>query len=386
MNNSITTEVHGYCHDQFAHLHQAFIDNFKLHNDVGAAISLVVDGELLVNLHGGYQDKLKTQPWTKDTLVNVWSTTKGVSAACFAMLVDRGVISYETRLSEYWSAFNTDEKKHITVAMLLSHQAGLCGFRKPATVNDFYNRHQAAEYFAQMQPFWTPGDGSGYHPISVGIIASEFMMKVYGKSMQEFVREDLAEAYGLDISIGLDARNYHRAAQMIAPEHLAPADIVDGMDAIQRAALDNPALHPELPNSEPWRRADIPSANGFATAESLALLYDSLARGGTLCGKRFVGAATIAQATEVQNAGGLDRVMKMPAPWACGFLRNAMNVYGPNPNAFGHSGWGGSFAFADPDAGIGFAYTMNRMGTDLVGDPRAVALVNSLYQDLSRAC
>lgn len=382
MNKTKTTDIKGTCQKEFGNLYEAFSENFKCHGETGAAIALVQNGELLVDLYAGHRDSDHTQPWQKDTLVNVWSTTKGVTATCFALLVDRGMIHYETKLSEFWDSFDTDDKRHITVAMLLSHQAGLCGFREPAVVSDFYNRREAAERLANMEPFWAPGDGSGYHPISVGILASELMVKICGKSLQEFVRDELAGTLSLDVSIGLTPDNYHRAAQMIAPFDLAPSDIVDTMDTIQRAALDNPVLHPELPNTEPWRQADIPSANGFATARSLATLYGALAYDGCIDDRQLLSVDTIKAATRIQNGGGEDRVMKMPAPWACGFLRNTMGVYGPSLNAFGHSGWGGSFAFADPDTGIGFAYTMNKMGTDLVGDPRAVALVGALYQDL----
>ncbi len=374
--------VQGSCDPQFSHLQEAFTQNFENHHEIGAAIALIKDGELLVNLYGGYRDEHQTLPWQKSTRVNVWSTTKGVTALCFAMLVDRGIIRYESRLSEYWDTFDVDGKRHITVAMLLSHQAGLCGFRGPATVSDFYARNSAAERLAGMEPFWPPGEGSGYHPISVGILASELMVKLCGKSLQEFVKDELTVAFDLELSIGLESDNYASAAHMIAPQSLAPSDMVSDMDEIQRAALDNPVLHPELPNTHAWRAADIPSANGFATAEALATLYGALADDGCIGAERLIGREAIRAATRIQNAGSEDRVMKIPAPWACGFLRNAMQVYGPNDNAFGHSGWGGSFAFADPDRGIGFAYTMNKMGSDLIGDPRAVALVTALYKDL----
>lgn len=380
--SSEKNSVKGLCDSQFSHLQEAFTQNFERHHEVGAAIALVKDGELLVNLYGGYGDKNKAQPWQQNTRVNVWSTTKGVTALCFAMLVDRGIIRYDTRVSEYWDTFDVDGKRHITVAMLLSHQAGLCGFREPAMVSDFYDRHSAAERLAGMEPFWPPGEGSGYHPISVGVLASELMVKLCGKSLQEFVKDELAIPFGLDLSIGLEFENYTAAAQMIAPEFLTPSDMVDDMDGIQRAALDNPVLHPELPNTDAWRAADIPSANGFSTAEALATLYGALAGDGCIGGEKLIGMEAVTAATRIQNAASEDRVMKIPAPWSCGFLRNALQVYGPSENAFGHSGWGGSFAFADPDNGIGFAYTMNKMGRDLIGDPRAVALVNALYQDL----
>jgi CubicO group peptidase (beta-lactamase class C family) len=232
---------------------------------------------------------VKIWHWAADTLVNVWSTTKGVTAACFAMLADRGGIDLAAPVARYWPEFAAAGKQDVTVAMLLSHQAGLCGFRNPALMEDFYD----------------------------------------------------AEA----------------------------------------AALANPLIDPLAPNHAAWRAAEIPSANGFATARGLARLYGALAHDGRLDGQRLVAPEVIARAT-AEQISGLDAVLSVEASWGCGFLRNSTGVYGPNSAAFGHSGWGGSFAFADPDSRIGMAYTMNRMGTDLMGDPRNMALIAAVYASL----
>jgi len=378
----MTTDIKGLCPPAFTNLKRAFAQNFEQLGEVGAAISLVQNGEVLVDLYAGQRDVEKQLPWQADTRANVWSTTKGVVGICFAILVDRGVLSYETKLAEYWPAFKTEDKQHITLAMLLSHQAGLVGMRGDCSAEDIYSRQQAAERLATMQPFWPPGEAFGYHAISAGIMASEFMFRVCGRSIKQFVAEEFEQALGLDISIGLTPENYSCAATMIGPSKGA-ADLIGDLNEIQHASINGPALEPTLPNSDAWRQADIPSANGFATATALAKLFDAMANEGCVEDKKLLSAATIAQATARQTPDGLDQVFQMPVQWACGFLKNSVQVYGPSANAFGHSGWGGSFAFADPDQGIGFAYTMNRMGTELIGDPRNMALLQALYLDLS---
>lgn len=378
----MTNKASGLCQNGFEKLQQVFEENFHQYDEVGAAIALVQNGELVVDLQAGHQDVDRQVPWQESTVANVWSTTKGVVGMCFAMLVDRGVLSYQTKLSEYWPAFDTEEKKHITLAMLLSHQSGLCGFRDEATVGDLYQRQNAAQTLATMQPFWVPGESYGYHAISVGILASEFLVRVCGRSIKQFVKEELAEPFGLSISIGLEEERYAQAATMIAPADMQASDLAAQMNEVQQAALNNPPLTPDLPNTDEWRQADIPSANGFATATALAKLYGAMSGSGSIDGKVLMSPNAIKQATTVQTGEGVDQVLQMPGQWSCGFLKNAMGIYGPGENAFGHSGWGGSFAFADPDKGIGFAYTMNRMGTDLIGDPRNMALLAALYEAL----
>jgi CubicO group peptidase (beta-lactamase class C family) len=376
------TNIKGHCEPQFEALKNAFENNFINHNEVGAAIALVKDGELVVNLWGGEKDPDLKTAWQSDTVVNVWSTTKGITALCFAMLVDRGQISYQTPIAEFWPEFRTPDKQHITLAMLLSHQAGLCGFREPVITEDLYDLEASANKLATMKPLWEPGTGFGYHAMSIGLLASVLMKRVDGRSLQQFVQQELQQAFNLDLFIGLPQSHRNNAATSLAPEQMASTDIATELSEIQLLALANPVLSPTVPNTEGWRDADIPSANGFASAKALATLYGAMAGDGSVAGKRLLGRQAIQEATTPQVTTGVDKVLGLEARWANGFLCNTMNVYGPNQSAFGHSGWGGSFAFADPENRIGFAYTMNRMGTELIGDPRGLALVEALYAGL----
>ena len=363
-------KVSGLCDPGFGPLREAFEANFSERGEIGAAIALVVDGKLAVDLWGGSTDGGGTHHWQADTLVNIWSTTKGVTATCFAMLVDRGQIEYDKPVAHYWPEFGVAGKEQVTVAMMLSHQAGLCGFDSPASMADLYDLGSAAARLAAMEPLWEPGTQSGYHAITVGFLASELFRRVEGRSIREFVADELS---AFDLSIGLPADRTARAATMIAPPSLSSAPAMPELSQVQIAALANPVMDPTVPNTAEWRAAQIPSANGFAHARGLAQLYGALATGNSL----VASAETVAEATRVRIEGP-DAVLGLAARWASGFLRNILGLYGTNESAFGHSGWGGSFAFADPDRKLGFAYTPNRMGSDLVGDPRSVALVAAL--------
>ena len=372
------TAIHGTTALGFELVREAFASNFSERTDVGAAVALVIDGRIVVDLWGGVADPAEGREWNADTLANIWSTTKGVTAACFAMLVDRGQIDYDLPVAHYWPEFGVAGKEKITVAMMLSHQAGLCGFRDPATIEDFYDAERAAARLAAAEPFWVPGTQSGYHAITIGFLATALFKRVEGRTIKQFVSDEFGR---LGMNIGLPLSLAHHAATMIAPPSLTSTGLVQDMTDAQFAAIANPPIDPLAPNSDDWRAAEIPSANGFATARSLAVLYGALAGDGTINGDRLIGTDAIASAT-VERISGVDAILGIQASWGCGFLRNTDQVYGPNEAAFGHSGWGGSFAFGDPAARLGLSYTMNRMGTDLINDPRNVAIVNAVYESL----
>ena len=359
---------------RFSAVQTAFERNFSERGEVGAAFCLWVDGQPVIDLWGGARDAAGALPWTRDTVVNVWSTTKGVTAACFAMLVDRGQISYEDKVADHWPSFAAQDKGEITVGMLLSHQAGLSGFTSPAVVEDLYGGHAAAERLAAQAPIWPPGSASGYHAISFGLLATELFERVEGRSLKQFVADELAGARGLDIAIGLVSSRADQAAEMLAPAGMGSGDI-GSFNPAQVAALTNPGLDPRLPNTAAWRAAEIPSANGFSNARALAGLYAGLL---PKAATPLVSSAAIAQAAQVRIEG-IDLVLDLTTRWGAGFLVNSEQLYGPNPEAFGHSGWGGSFAFADPKAGIAMAYAMNQMSQLLRGDPRGVALIDAVY-------
>ncbi|MGH6633304.1 MAG: serine hydrolase domain-containing protein [Sphingopyxis sp.] len=370
---TIDAPIAGKCDPRFGAVRDAFAANFSARGDVGAALCLIVGGEARVDLHGGWRDAARTQAWQADTLVNLWSTTKGVAAIAFAMLADRGLMSYDDRVANHWPEFAANGKRDISIGMLLSHQAGLCGFAAPATIADLLASADAADRLAAQAPLWEPGSASGYHAISIGILATALFERIEGRSLKIFVQQEIAGKLGLDVAIGLDRQQEHRRAEIVAPPELSSANI-GSLTPPQIAALANPPLDPLLPNDAVWRAADLASANGHSNAAALARLYARFANG-------LVDAETRAAAT-APRTDGVDLVLGLPARWAAGFLTNSDGLYGPNPAAFGHSGWGGSFAFADPVEGLAMSYTMNRMGTLLRDDPRDVALIEAVYRCL----
>ncbi len=374
----MSIQIHGSADPAFAALAAEFERNFADRGDVGAALSLVIDGRPVVDLWAGSLDAAGARPWAADSVVNVWSTTKAVGALCFAMLVERGACSYDDFVARWWPQFAAHGKDGVTIAMLLSHQAGLCSFRDPAVVEDFYDLETAAARLAATEPLWPPGSRSGYHAISIGVLAGELFRRIEGRSLTAFVAEELAGPLGLDLSLGLPASQEARRAEMIAPPELATSNMAADLNPSQVAAYTNPVIEPLLPNTAAWRACELVSANGFSNARSLARLFGEVAAG------RVLSPQTLAQATELRISG-VDEVLGVPARWGAGFLLNTDGLYGPSPATFGHSGWGGSFAMVDPGRKAALAYTMNRMGTDLVGDPRDVALIAAAYEGLTAA-
>lgn len=358
----------GLCDARFAGVREAFLANFAERGEVGASVCVMLGGVPVVDLVGGWRDGARTRPWDGATVVNLWSTTKGVMAMCFAMLAERGLMSYDDPVADHWSEFAAHGKQAVTIAMLLSHQAGLCGFAEPTSIADLL-APEAADRLARQAPLWAPGSASGYHAITAGILGTALFRRIEGRSLKAFVRDELLGRHGFDLSIGLEPAENARRAEMLAPGELSSAQI-GSLTPPQIAALANPALDPMLANDPAWRAADLASANGHSNAAVLARLYARFAAGG------LVSRAVLAEATR-PRIDNVDLVLGLPVRWAAGFLTSNDGIYGPNPEAYGHSGWGGSFAFADPARGIAMSYTMNRMGMLLRDDPRAKALIDA---------
>jgi CubicO group peptidase (beta-lactamase class C family) len=377
MNRNLP-DLRGQCPTAFAGLRDAFRGNFSDHDEIGARITLILRGSKVVDLWAGWSDLARSKPWTEETIVAVWSSTKGILGTCFAMIVDRGLTSYEDEVGRYWPEFATAGKESVTIGQLLAHQAGLCGFVEPATVDDLLSGAVAARRLAAQAPFWKPGVVAGYHGMTLGVLATELFARIEGRSMRQFVAEEIARPYGLDLSIGVAPADIRRVAEVKPASFDTSA--LDKSNRAQHLAFNNPAVPAELSNDARWYAADLPSANGFAHAQALAGMYDLLLRPG-VGGKRLTSAATVRLASQCRFAG-TDLVKGIFQRWSAGYWLNPGEIYGPNLETFGHSGWGGSFGFADPVADLAFAYTMNRMSDRFDADPRRRALVNAIYAAL----
>jgi CubicO group peptidase (beta-lactamase class C family) len=391
----MTTKIEGFCAPGFEGVRDVFAAAFAAGNEVGAAVAVVVDGEPVVDLWAGYADQARTRPWARDTLVNVYSTTKGMTALCAQRLVDRGELDLDAPVARYWPEFAAAGKGGVPVRWLLSHRAGLPAVRTLLPREALYDWSTMAAALAAETPWWTPGERHGYHALTFGWLVGEVVRRVSGKSVGRYFRDEIAGPLGADFHIGLADEHHGRAGEMspiplpepgVTPDAPALAEVFmrdpEGMSAL---AFMNPPSLADGPNHAAWRRAEIPGANGHATARAVARVYGALAQGGAQDGVRVLSPEGIERCREEQSRG-LDEVLLLPTRIGGGFMRSQADVpggsFGPGEGSFGHPGAGGSVGFADPEAGVGFGYVMNRMGPHILVDPRASALIDALYEAL----
>jgi CubicO group peptidase (beta-lactamase class C family) len=381
-------QVQGHCDARFAKLREQFERSFET-SEVGAAVAVALDGELVVDLWGGWADAERTRPWERDTIVNVYSTTKGVTAICLHQLVERGHLELDAPVARYWPEFAQAGKSEIPVHHLLSHRAGLPAVRKPLDENALYDWDALTDALAAESPWWEPGSRHGYHALTFGHLVGEVLRRIDGRTLGTYLREEIAEPLGADFHVGLDACHEPRVAEMIpAPE--PPPGTPDPMSqalgdpgSLTSLVFNNPPRKEERVNTRAWRAAEIPAGNGHGDARGLARIYGALARGGSIDGRHVLAPGSIERAN-TEQANGPDAVLfGMPMRFGLGFfMTQPMIPFGPNPRSFGHPGAGGSIAFADPDARLGFAYVMNQMQLGLAGDARGFGLIAATYAAL----
>jgi CubicO group peptidase (beta-lactamase class C family) len=378
VTNAKTIEINGHCALPFGHLRDVFVRNFNELGEIGASYAIMKDGELVVDLWGGFKDEARTTPWERDTIVGIWSAGKSIPSVCFAMLRERGLISYDDKVCTYWPEFAANGKEDLTIGMLLSHQSGITGFTTPAVMADFYAGGAAEARLAAQAPLWKPGTAFGYQGMVIGIITTGLFRRIEGRSVKQFTEEELRGSYGIDISVGLRSSDRSRCSDVIGAENVNPNQIPSDNDA--RRGLNNPPMDPALPNDPAFRAADLTSGNGFANARGLASLYGLLMHEGAN-GKRLIEDQTFAEMSACR-ADGIDVVRGVHTRWAAGYLLNTdSHPWGPNRDAFGTGGWGGSFGYADPTRGIAVAYAMNHMSDQMDRNPRRRNLIDNIYQD-----
>jgi CubicO group peptidase (beta-lactamase class C family) len=375
-------DIHGDVAPGFEKVKDVFRANWDGY-EVGACCSVVLQGKTVVDIWGGYQDIKGSKPWEKDTLVNVFSTTKGMGSLACAILADEGKLDYKAKVVDYWPEFGAQGKQDVTVAQLLSHQAGVCGVDKTLVIEDLYDWEKMVGLLAAQKPHWPPGTAFGYHAVTWGYFPGELIRRITGKSLGAYFREKVADPLKADFHIGLADADMGRVAGMIGPERGRIPPKTDGVrprvGPFYRVALQNPEIRPfKDASSYAWRRAEIAAANGQANARSIARVYGALAQNGEMDGVRIISSKGIAAATK-EEVRGVDQVIGMPRCFARGFGLNLEGMYGPNPDAFGHAGAGGSLGFADPQAQIGFGYAMNQMQINPDDEPRALRLVRATY-------
>jgi CubicO group peptidase (beta-lactamase class C family) len=373
--------MEGFTQDRFAAVREVFEANLTSGSDLGASFCATIEGETVIDLWGGFADEAKTRPWVKDTIVNVYSTTKTMAALTVLLLADRGVLDLDAPVARYWPEFAANGKEHIKVNHVMSHSSGLSGWREPITKEDLYDWDKLTGMLARQAPLWEPGTASGYHALTFGYLLGEVVRRATGKTMGTVFREEIAEPLNADFHIGLPASEDARVAEMIPfvrPER-APGVV---LTEIQDLTLRNMTIDVGATRTREWRGAEIPAANGQGNARSIAEIHVVLANGGVAKGKRLMSEAGCRKALEQQVEGPDLVMMGMPARFGIGFglpgplLKLAL----PNPNTIFWAGAGGSLIIIDMDARTTFGYAMNKMRPDLVGDERSFALIRAVWQ------
>ena len=384
-------KIEGEVDKRFENVRKAFAENFEKRGELGAAVAMFVDGRPVVDLWGGYFDKAKNRPWNRDTLVNVYSTTKGMTATCAHRLIDQGKLDPDEPVSRYWPEFAQAGKKDLPVRYLLSHRAGLPAIRKVLAEEALFDWGSMAAALAEQEPWWQPGTKHGYHALTIGWLVGEVIRRITGKGLVKYFREEIAEPLKLDCHIGLDGAHDSRVSDLLPSPPPGPDEpnlFVEAMKepegATAKAFLNPPVLtKPNLVNTRSWRGAELGAANAHTTARSLARLYGSLARGGEIDGHRIVRPEALERFYAEQSYGPDQVLMQMPTRFSMGFMLSQPGaMFGPHRKAFGHPGAGGSLGFADPQAKVGFGYTMNQMANGLLIDARASALIDAFYAAL----
>ena len=378
--------IQGTCDPRFAPVRDTFVRNFSTFGETGAALSVTIDNRPVIDIWAGHVDEAKTNEWQGDTIVNVYSTTKGMAAICAHKLADQGRLNLDAPVAKYWPEFAAAGKSELPVRYLLSHRAGLPAVRQMMPPEAMYQPETMAAALAAQEPWWHPGTKHGYHAVTYGWLVGEVVRRITGTTLGTYFRDEVARPLGIDCHIGLPADQEPRVAPLIPPPPPAPeqldllTEILKDPESMLARAFINPPVALDAVNSREWRAAEVPAANGHTNARALARIYGALACGGTLNGTRVLSQSAIDRAI-VEQSDGPDAVLPLYTRFGLGFmLSTPREKMGPNPRTFGHGGMGGSMAFADPDTRLGFGYVMNEMHAGLwLIDPRPAALIESLY-------
>ncbi len=378
------TPIEGNCDARFVQVRDAFRENFARHGEIGAAVALTVDGHEVVNLWGGYRSPSRSEPWQRDTIVNAFSIGKAVATLAVLDRIERGELALDAPLARYWPELAAGGKHTITLRHVLSHRAGLPAIREPLPPGAGLDQQMIAGALARQTPWWEPGTAHGYHANTFGYLLNEVVRRASGTTIGRVIAERIARPLELDMYLGLPESEFARVAEFSLPPGppWTPEPASD-LELMRRNAYENPVdvsgrgmLH-----TRAWRTAELPSANLHASAASIARLYAALAAGGELVSRRVVAAELLREATR-EHSKGHDLVLNRPSRFALGFqLTQPERPLGPNADAFGHFGAGGSLGFCDPQARLGFGYVMNDLGPRWQ-NPRNRALIDSVYASL----
>ena len=386
------TPIGGGCASGFETVRDAFEKNFTHNDEVGAAVAIWVDGDLVVNLWGGYADARRRRHWRENTLASVFSGTKGLTSTCVHMLADRGEIDLDAPVARYWPEFGRAGKQNVTVASVLGHRSGVIGPRARMDWSQTADWDLVCERLAASEPWWEPGTAQGYHMVSFGFILGEVVRRVTGRTIGEYLRREIADPMGIDVHIGLPDTEHRRCAEMINKPHIRDVLAKGGAPGHPESLAEHPmaALSVTMgfvPDDElgsnditAWRRSEFPGTNGHVSALGLATFYNGLAQ------EKLLSRGHLEKVRVCQGGFDPDIVLGPRVAdhgWGLGYMLNQRGVAGPNLGSFGHGGSGGSYGFVDLENRIGYAYVMNYFDhTKCNADPRSTSLSNEVYRIL----
>ena len=364
-----------------------FDENFERFGELGAAVSVWQNGKAIADLHDGFRDAGREKPWMSDTIVLVWSATKGIGSACVLHALQQRKIELNRRVAEFWPEFGQADKDKITLEQLLSHQAGLCALDRRVDVLDYDGVIRALE---AQTPLWPPGTEHGYHARTFGFLLDELIRRITGNTLSDYWQENFARPLELDFWIGLPEEQNSRVATIYAARSGKPPepaqfyrDLVKPGTLARKTFTSPYGLNVISKMNDPHIRAQpIVSFGGIGSASALAKFYSMLANGGELDGQTFFSPKTIERMTTTLS-DGTDRVFQIPTAFSAGFMKDSRDatrrMFGSSATSFGHPGAGGAHAFADPENKIAFAYVMNQMEQSVLPTGKSLRLVDAVY-------
>jgi CubicO group peptidase (beta-lactamase class C family) len=377
-------DIHGTCDERFESVRSALAQNIDSGEELGASIAVDLDGDGVVGGWGGDKKEARAQPWERDTITNVWSTTKTVTSLAALMLVDRGELDVDAPVATYWPEFAANGKQDVLVRNLMGHTSGVSGLEQPAVVEDLYDWDKSTARYASQAPWWPPGTASGYHALNYGHLVGEVLRRITGTTLKQFVANEIAGPLGADFQIGAAEADWGRIADVIPPPPL-PFDLeAIGPDSPTVKTLTGPYVMAEGANTADWRRADIGAANGHGNARSVARILSAISRGGEVDGIRLLRPETIEVIFREQSRG-VDLVIGVPLRYGIGYGLPIPETlpYLPDEKICFWGGWGGSVILMDVGRRMTIAYMMNKMGAGIIGSDRAEQYVRAIYAAVS---
>jgi CubicO group peptidase (beta-lactamase class C family) len=375
--------LEGSCDARFTLVRDALAEMLTSGEELGAALVVNVGGRDVVDLWGGWADEARTRAWGKDTIVNVWSTTKTVTALAVLMLIDRGELDPFAPVVRYWPEFAANGKEEIEVRHLMGHTSGVSGWESANAVEELYDTQRATARLAAQAPWWTPGTASGYHAVSFGHLLGELVRRIAQKSLRQFIAEEITGPLGADFQIGASPTSRHRIAEITPPPPL-PFD-VESLDRASPAykTFTGPSVDARIANTEGWRQAELGAVNGHGNARSVARMLGALSLNGAVDGVRLLSPETIDLIFQ-QQSHGIDLVLGVPLRWGIGLAlpETESMPYVPQGRTCYWGGWGGSMLVCDLDREITIAYVMNKLAPGIIGSDRWQAYVQAFEQCL----